>query len=465
MSANDDQSNSSPVAAERLTRRNALRTLGVAALAAPAVLQAGAGRRSFAAERSAKIVSYCSAGQRWEFPQKAVYPFFQKSFPDIDVTIVAEPIADMLPKSAIAIASKTDRYDTMFIDYNYQPQFVAQHGLEALEPYLDRDPAYKADILADIPENVLDLYRDKPAAQGGVLYGLPPDSNTQLQYYRADVLEKAGFSKPATTWDEAIEIAKALSDNGKKRVVGTSLKRGFWAGTVLITLLRSHGGDWFDKMGPGGWKPKLDSEEGHLAFDTLMKLAPYLDPTALNASDDESNAAMLNGTWLYAPAQWGGSTMNDPKFTQFADAWKVAVVPKGANARGRFAPHMGGLGLVIPVWSKNKDAAWEWIKFCCSGDRQDPAIGKTWVENTGQPARLTLLRQYSNIRPYFTGLMESLPLAMRFLPIPESNALYEMVGTEVSNVVTGGKAPADALKSMQAQATRLMTKGGYYKQS
>ena len=36
-------------------------------------------------------------------------------------------------------------------------------------------------ILADIPENVMDLYRDKPAAEGGALYGLPPDSNCQLQ--------------------------------------------------------------------------------------------------------------------------------------------------------------------------------------------------------------------------------------------------------------------------------------------
>ncbi len=449
-----------PTGGRGLSRRLALGALG-SVVAAPAVMRFG--RAAAADTPSGKIVSYASAGQRWEFPQRGVYPLFQKKFPDIEVTFVAEPIADMLPKSAIAMASKSDRYDVIHEDYNYLPQFMAQKAVEPIQPYLDKDPAYKADILADIPENVLDLYRDKPAAEGGILYGLPPDSNTQLQYYRADVLEKAGFKKPAETWEESIEIAKTISEGGKKRVVGTSLKRGFWAGTVLITLLRSHGGDWFDKMAPGGWHPALDTDAGHMAFDTLMKLTPFLDPTALNASDDELNAAMLNGTWLYAPAQWGGSTMNDPKFTKFSEEWKVAVVPKGANPDGRFAPHMGGLGLIIPAFSKNKDAAWEWVKFCCSGDKQDPAIGKAWVENTGQPARLSLLREYSNIRPYFTGMMESLPLAMRFLPIPESNALYEMVGTEVSSVVTGGKSPADALKSMQAQATRIMTRGGYYR--
>ncbi|MGZ5908722.1 MAG: ABC transporter substrate-binding protein [Reyranella sp.] len=424
---------------------------GALGLAAPAVRAA-----------PATVVSWASAGQRWEFPQRGVYPLFQKKFPDIKVQIVAEPIADMLPKTAVAMASKSDRYDVIHEDYNFVPQFIAQHALEPLEPYLDKDPAYKKDILADIPENVLDLYRDKPAAQGGKLYGLPPDSNCQLQFYRVDIFDKAGI-KPAVTWDDAIENAKVLSDGGKKKVVGAPLKRGFWAAHVFITMLRSYGGDWFDKMEAGGWKVGIDTDEGRKAMDTLMKLVPYLEPTSLNASDDEANTAMLNGTWVYAPVEWGGSSMNDPKYTKFADVWKVGIVPKGTGPKARHAPHMGGLGFIVPVFSKNKDAAWEWIKFCCSGDNQDPEIGKAWVENAGQPARASLLKKYTSIRPYYSGLQESLPVAMRFLPIPESNALYESVGTEVASVVTGQKPPAQGLKDMQVAATRIMTKSGYYK--
>ena len=148
-----------------------------------------------AADAPTTIVSWASAGQRWEFPEKGVLPLFKKKFPNIDVQIFAEPIGDMLAKTAIAMASKSDRYDVIFDDYNYSPQFIAEGALENLEPYLDKDPDFKKDILADIPENVLDLYRDKPAAQGGKLYGLPPDSNCQMQYYRADVFEKAGLSR------------------------------------------------------------------------------------------------------------------------------------------------------------------------------------------------------------------------------------------------------------------------------
>jgi ABC-type glycerol-3-phosphate transport system substrate-binding protein len=58
--------------------------------------------------------------------------------------------------------------------------------------------------------------------------------------------------------------------------------------------------------------------------------------------------------------------------------------------------------------------------------------------------------------------MQSLPVAIRYLPIPESNALYEMAGTEMAAAVTEEEDPDQALKDMQAGATRIMRKGGYY---
>ena len=36
---------------------------------------------------------------------------------------------------AVAMASKSDRYDVIFDDYNYSPQFIAEGALENLEPY------------------------------------------------------------------------------------------------------------------------------------------------------------------------------------------------------------------------------------------------------------------------------------------------------------------------------------------
>jgi ABC-type glycerol-3-phosphate transport system substrate-binding protein len=410
---------------------------------------------------SGNLVSWAPSGQRWELPQRAVYPLFQEKFPDISIEWVAEPIADYIPRTVIEMSAKSDQYDILHNDYNVVPQLIALGSLEPLEPYLDADPEYKADLLADVPENVMDLYRDKPAAEGGILYGVPPDSNCQLQYYRVDILEQAGIDSPAETWDEAIEIAKTLVEGGVKQT-GTTLRRGLFAGGVFITILRSYGGDWFDSMEPGGFNPALATEAGNSALQVLLALQPYLEESALNASDDESNPAMANGTWTYAPVQWGGTTMNDPEFTEFYEVWLSTRVPKGNVEGGDHRPHMGGLGMLVPAFSNNKDAAWEFVKFCGSGNKQDPAIGKAWVEGTGQPARASLLKEYAPLRAHFPAIQESLPTAMRYPAIPESNALYEAVGNEVAAVVTGEKDAESALSDMDAAVRQIMQDAGYY---
>jgi ABC-type glycerol-3-phosphate transport system substrate-binding protein len=448
--------------AGRLSRRQIVQggaALGLSAAGLSGLL--GDVRRAGAQGPSGNLLSWAPSGQRWELPQRAVYPLFQEKFPDITIEWVAEPIADYIPRTVIEMSAKSDKYDILHNDYQVVPQLIALGSLEPLQPYLEEDPDYMADIMADVPENVMDLYRDKPAAEGGILYGLPPDSNCQLQYYRLDILEQAGIDGPAETWDDAIEIAKTLAESGVKQT-GTTLKRGLFAGTVFITVLRSYGGDWFDAMEPGAYNPGMATEAGNSAMQVILALAPFLEESSLNASDDESNPAMANGTWTYAPAQWGGTTMNDPNFTEFYEVWATTRVPKGNVENGDHRPHMGGLGMLVPTFSQNKDAAWEFVKFCCSGNNQDPAIGKAWVEGTGQPARASLLQEYAPLRAHFPAIQESLPTAVRYPPLPETLALYEAVGNEVAAAVLGEKDVEAALNDMDASVRQIMQDAGYY---
>ncbi len=170
--------------AGRLDRRQVLKQGTALGLSAAGISRMLGDARRAAAQTptpSGNLVSWAPSGQRWELPQRAVYPLFQEKFPDISIEWVAEPIADYIPRTVIEMSAKSDQYDILHNDYNVVPQLIALGSLEPLEPYLDADPEYKADLLADVPENVMDLYRDKPAAQGGTLYGLPPDSNCQMQ--------------------------------------------------------------------------------------------------------------------------------------------------------------------------------------------------------------------------------------------------------------------------------------------
>jgi multiple sugar transport system substrate-binding protein len=401
------------------------------------------------------LTDWEEAGERWELPKRGIYPIWQQIHPSVEVQIQATPIGEMFPKIQLAMASKSDKYDVIDDDYAYYPQLIAGGHLLNLQSYLDADPAYKEDLYKDVPENVLDLYRDKPLKDGGQLHGLPPDGNAQLMVYRKDAFEKAGISKLPETWPDAIEVAKELTGAGQYGFTAT-LRRGYWATHCFNTIFWSHGGEWFGN----GYNepPTLNVDAGVMALQTLLDLMPYAAPGTLNAVDDEANAIITTGGAVFAPNLWGGSVWTTEKTNpDFYDKIGVDIVPKGANAEGDHRPIMGGLGLFVPTYSKNPDWAFQWIKFCCSKE-----VGKEWVENLGQPARLSLLTEYASIQPYFPALAKSFPTAHRMEPIPETGELYEVFGTEGANVTTGAKAPEQALADAQKAVEDIMRKAGYY---
>jgi len=401
------------------------------------------------------LVDWEEAGERWELPKRGIYPIWQMIHPNVQIEIQATPIGEMFPKIQLAMASNSDKYDVIDDDYAFFPQLIAGGHLTNLQAYLDADEAYKSDIYGDVPENILDLYRDKPLADGGQLHGLPPDGNCQLMVYRKDVFDQAGITTLPVTWPEAIETAKALTGGGQYGFTAT-LRRGFWATHCFNTIFWSHGGEWFGN----GYNelPTLDVEAGVMALEVLLALMPYAAPGTLNAVDDEANAIITTGGAVFAPNLWGGSVWTTESTNpQYFDKIGVDIVPKGTTANGDHRPIMGGLGLFVPAYSKNPDWAWQWIKFCCSKE-----VGKEWVENLGQPARLSLLSEYATIQPYFSALAKSFPSAHRMEPIPETGELYEVVGTEVANVTTMTKAPDQAIKDAQKAVEGIMRKAGYY---
>src|SRR5262245_23184788 len=149
----------------RLTRRQIMQrgaVLGLSAASLGGLL--GDARRAAAQTPtpSGHLVSWAPSGQRWELPQKAVYPLFQQKFPDVSIEWVAEPIADYIPRTVVEMSAKSDQYDILHDDYNVVPQLIALGSLEPVDERLAADPDFKDDIMADVPENVMDLYRDKP---------------------------------------------------------------------------------------------------------------------------------------------------------------------------------------------------------------------------------------------------------------------------------------------------------------
>ena len=82
-------------AAGRLSRRQILQRGAALGLAGASLATAvKAPYRAAAQTPSGNLVSWAPSGQRWELPQKGVYPLFQEKFPDVTIEWIAEPIND-----------------------------------------------------------------------------------------------------------------------------------------------------------------------------------------------------------------------------------------------------------------------------------------------------------------------------------------------------------------------------------
>ena len=251
--------------------------------------------RAFA-QSKVDILSWCVAGPRFEPPQKALIALFQSHIPTSasrSRRAPREKFTRRWPWRSLAAPPNTTRSCTTIP--SCPPS--GRRLVDAARRLYRRRSRLQEKRMERCSENVLNLWSYK-----GKQYGLPPDGNTQLMYWRSDILNKAGV-KPPETWDDVIEAAKELTGGDQYGFV-CSLQRGIWDYSVFASILQSHGGQVYD---PATFKVTLDSEPAIKALNVLKTLLKYADPVTLNASNDDVIRSFASGRGVLAPCEWGGA--------------------------------------------------------------------------------------------------------------------------------------------------------------
>lgn len=222
----------------------------------------------------------------------------------------------------------------------------------------------KQQVSEGVFDNVIET-----ASFEGKLFAAPFNTNTQLLWYRKDLVPS-----PPKTWDEMIEQAEELDEAGTIQVQANRYE-GFmvWANA----LIESAGTEILS--GP----EKVDLEEGptEKALEVMGRLAnSSAAPASLSTSDEDSarlgfeggeSAFMTNYTFAYASAQSEAPEIGkEMGFARFPE-----VVP-GTPSK----PPLGGFNLAVSSFSGNKDVAFE-AAACLAGK----ASQLTAVELDGLP--------------------------------------------------------------------------------
>ena len=290
----------------------------------------------------------------------------------------------------------------------------------------------------------------------GKLVAMPWFGDFGILYYRTDLLKKYGYKAPPTTWTELFKMAKKIQDGeqkSNKNFYGFVFQGNSYEGLTcdgLEWLASSGAGQIFDSSG----KPDIDNPKAAAVLDlfraNIGKTTPrgvtsYQEGETHTAFIDGSAAFMRNWPYAYSLAQASGSKVKG----KFA----VAPLPHGAGQKS--AATVGGWQLAVSKYSKNPDAAIEFVRYMTS----KPVEKFDTITNSNVPTipSLALDKQVRKAAPYLNPATANVPRATR--PSSALGAKYNEGSKDIyqaiSRILNGANAQS-VLPGLQAQLQRLL---------
>jgi multiple sugar transport system substrate-binding protein len=194
----------------------------------------------------------------------------------------------------------------------------------------------------------------------GTLYGAPLNSNTQLLWYRKDLVPN-----PPTTWAQMIAEAQALAKQGKPHYIEEqgAQYEGF---TVWFnSLVNSAGGQILSGPNTVGLGPPAQQ-----AAQIMHELATSAaaDPSLSNNREDQARLAFEGGSAAFEinyPFVWPSAQKDNPKL------FKVMGYAPYPRVSAAIPPHVtiGGINLGVSAYSKHP--ADDFAAIACMANRSN----------------------------------------------------------------------------------------------
>jgi len=399
------------------------------------------------AQRNIKLSFIAPSGPRYSFAATGMAQEYMKRNPNVYIEVEAFPYGEYIWKVALDVAGGGGGYDIIWLDYKFTGGYAEAGYLLPLDEYLLTNPEYWKDIQSDVYPNILNMYKYK-----GHWYGIPHDANTEVFYYRKDLLTKAGITVPEN-WDEVLEAIPKLDNPPNVYAIGGNLMRAFGE-TTWSPMFWSLGGWYWDE----NFVPQVNSQAGIRAAELYKKIYQHAPKESLSWREAEFYDAMGNaGIIAMGPLIWCGASLTDPKFAKFADQIDVTRPPL---LDGNLVMPMGGFGLAISARSPHPEEVWKFIAFYTSRENQ-----RMVISYTGQPSRISALMDPVNVEKarYFPALLRCLKYAKPRPVIPEFAKVEQILGIELNKILTGESTPREAMDSANSQIYEVMLRSGRIK--
>ena len=282
----------------------------------------------------------------------------------------------------------------------------------------------------------------------GQLYAAPDNSNTQLLWYRSDLVPN-----PPKTWAEMIADAEQLAKQGKPHYIEIQGAQYEGATVWFNTMVASAGGT---ALNPDATKVTLGAPAVK-ALSVMKQLATSTaaDPSLNVQMENQNRLAMESGTAAFQlnyPFVYPSMKTDNPKlFKVFKWALYPQVIP-GVPAKVT----IGGIDLAVSSYSQHPALAFQ--AALCLRDVQNQLIGATVG---GVPPTIASL--YNNPKlypdyPFHADILKELQNAS----VRPKTPVYQVVSIDISHLISpaAGINPTGTASTMSNQLNNALQSKG-----
>jgi multiple sugar transport system substrate-binding protein len=374
-------------AVRRISRRTALGLLGLGAVGATVGSWDRLTGGDIPGRESAALrVAILGTAQDAEGRQELVRAF-NVEHPDIPVLI--EPVQgadwrDFFSKLLTMVAAGIPP-DVVYVATE-GTQLFADRLAEPLDDFVRRDAEELREYFADVHPSLVESFMYE-----GSLFQLPIDFNAANMFLNTQVLRRAGLELPKPDWnhDDFLAMVRAT-----RRTHGGAFAPYYWTnrlfggvvpwlyanGTSFLTEAKAPGGEWLwqtfypgERNRSGGYRWRGANALDERVVETFEFLRELV-AEGLGTRPEEGGGGALVG--LFASNRIGAAPaggywvqgLHEAGMT--ADRFDVQFFPRWRTQRHQF----GSAGYAIMRTARDKDAAWEWVKFCARKESMQLAL-------------------------------------------------------------------------------------------
>lgn len=205
----------------------------------------------------------------------------------------------------------------------------------------------------------------------GDVYGIPINQSFPMMFYRKDMLSQVGITEPPETWDELIDMLPAIQRKYMQPglvlpgvVNGVSISPATEAGHTFALLMLQSGTNYYNE------EQTATNFDSQAAVDAFAKWTDFYNVYKFDQTYDPFTRFRTGEAPIVIQNYCTFYNQLNVAAPEIKGLWDFCEVPGTLREDGTIshASNSNGSGAIILSDCKDKDAAWEFIKWFTETD-------------------------------------------------------------------------------------------------